>query len=103
MESFGGTPLIFLALNSKKMKKLFLGCCLLVGFFLAGYFADVVSTRPADIIYVGPVSPAPGWIWISAKYERKGGGYWHPAKPGRTWKKEKPSHLCMMAFSVKSD
>lgn len=74
------------------MKKIALVISLFIGFILAGCSAGVVVRRPADVTYVRPVSPGPGWVWISGDWVWRSGkyqwkdGYWHPAKPGRTWK-----------------
>ncbi len=57
-----------------------------------GCSAGYVARRPADVRYARPVSPGPGYVWVSGEWQWKGGqyhwkeGYWHAARPGRTWK-----------------
>lgn len=74
------------------MKKYLLSLCILCGFILAGCEAGYVSTRPADVTYVRPVSPGPDYVWISGEWEYHGGGYhwrdgsWQHPRANHTWK-----------------
>ena len=46
-----------------------------------------VSSRPEPPVYVRPVSPHPGWVWIDGDYYWRGGsyayrqGYWAAPRP----------------------
>jgi len=61
------------------------------GIIVAGCSAEVVATRPADVIYVRPVSPGSGNVWISGDWVWSGGnyrwheGYWHAERAGHSW------------------
>jgi WXXGXW repeat (2 copies) len=35
----------------------------------------VVSDRPADPVYVRPVAPGPGYVWIDGDWYWRGGNY----------------------------
>lgn len=47
----------------------------------------VVSSQPAPPVYVRPVAPHPGYVWIDGNWYWRGGGYvyrqGHWAPPGR--------------------
>jgi hypothetical protein len=64
-----------------------LSCVIFVG-CTAGY----VSTRPADVTYVRPVSPGTGYVWVGGEWEYQGGNYhyhegsWQQPRAGHTWK-----------------
>jgi hypothetical protein len=51
-----------------------------------------VTSRPADVVYVRPVSPGPGYVWISGEWEWRSGGYhwrhggWQRTREGHAWK-----------------
>jgi hypothetical protein len=51
----------------------------------------VVSSRPEPPVYVRPVAPRPGWVWIDGDWTWRGGhyvyrqGYWAAPRGARTW------------------
>jgi hypothetical protein len=65
----------------------FLSCIILSG-CTVGY----VTTQPANVTYVRPVSPGSGYVWIGGEWEWTGGNYrWHEGSwqshhEGRAWK-----------------
>ena len=42
---------------------------------LSGCSAGYVATKPADVVYVRPVSPGPGYVWIGGEWEWRSGNY----------------------------
>ena len=54
--------------------------------------AAYVAQRPADVVYVRPVSPGPEYVWITGEWEWKAGNYhwrggsWQRAREGHVWK-----------------
>jgi hypothetical protein len=74
------------------MKKFLLSCSILSCFILAGCSAGVVTTRPADVVYVRSASPGPGHVWVTGDWVYSHGkyhwreGYWHTSRPGSAWK-----------------
>ena len=42
---------------------------------LTGCTAGYVTERPADVTYVRPVSPGPGYVWINGEWEYSGNNY----------------------------
>ena len=74
------------------MKNIVLAISIVICVILAGCSAEVIAKRPADVTYVRPVAPGPGWIWISGDWVWSSGnyhwreGHWHQGKPGSTWK-----------------
>ncbi|HEY2648518.1 MAG TPA: hypothetical protein VGI38_04965 [Puia sp.] len=74
------------------MKKYLLALSILSGVILMGCTAGYVSERPAEVTYVRPVSPGPGYVWIDGEWEYSGGSYhrregsWQQAREGHTWK-----------------
>jgi hypothetical protein len=75
------------------MKNSMLAYCLFSSVvFLSACSAGYVVTRPADVEYVRPVSPGPGYVWIGGEWEWRGGNYhwhegnWEKAREGHTWK-----------------
>lgn len=57
----------------------------------AGSGYVTVSSRPDPPVYVRPVSPHPGYIWLDGDYYYRGGryvyrpGYWAAPRPRHTW------------------
>ena len=53
--------------------------------------AEVVATRPNDVVYARPAAPGPGNVWISGNWVWSGGnyrwheGYWDHARTGHVW------------------
>ncbi len=74
------------------MKKYLLAFSILSCIFLAGCTAGYVATRPADVVYVRPVSPGPDYVWIGGEWEWSGGSYrwhegsWQHPREGHNWK-----------------
>jgi uncharacterized protein YfaT (DUF1175 family) len=66
-----------------------MGC--VAGFTSCSVESGVVQTRPADVIYVRPVSPGPGYVWMGGNWVYRGGNYnwhegrWHRVRAGRSW------------------
>jgi hypothetical protein len=65
-----------------------LGCS--IGFTSCATEGAVVETRPADVVYVRPASPGPGYVWIGGDWVYRGGSYrWHEGRwargRARTW------------------
>jgi hypothetical protein len=73
------------------MKKWLLAAGTGLIFALAGCSAEVVGTRPHDVIYTRPVSPGPDYVWIGGDWIWTGGsyqwheGHWDHRRPGRVW------------------
>jgi hypothetical protein len=51
----------------------------------------VVTTRPPDVVYSRPVSPGPGyvwitgdWVWVNGNYRWRE-GHWAHRRPGYAW------------------
>jgi hypothetical protein len=82
----------FLLKKWLKMKKYFLMIFLLGCLTGSGCTAGYVSNRPADVRYVRPGSPGPGYVWITGDWQWRGGsyhwkeGHWHAARAGQNWK-----------------
>ncbi|HLA59038.1 MAG TPA: hypothetical protein VK622_09770, partial [Puia sp.] len=59
---------------------------------VAGCSAGYVTGRPADVTYVRPGSPGPGYVWIDGEWEYYGNNYhwrngsWQQPREGRAWK-----------------
>ena len=74
------------------MKNYLLAVSILSCLVLAGCTAGYVSERPADVTYVRPVSPGPGYVWIDGEWEFSGSNYhwregsWQQPREGRSWK-----------------
>ena len=74
------------------MKKFLLACGILALITLSACSAGYVTTRPADVTYVRPVSPGSNYVWISGNWVWGGGNYhwqegnWHEGKQGRSYK-----------------
>lgn len=70
--------------KEKTMKKSLIAvtCILFISMFIVSCrsSAVVVSAPPPRPVYVRPVSPGPGYIWIEGNYIRNGRGYIY--KPG---------------------
>ena len=65
----------------------------LAALFLVRLYGRLCShTGPPDVRYARPVSPGPGYVWVSGDWEWSGGkyhwqeGYWQQPRPGHTWK-----------------
>ena len=56
-----------------------------------GPSAVVVRERPVEPVYVRPVNPAPGYVWVEGAWVRSGRGYvyrqgyWAKPRYGRTY------------------
>ena len=56
-----------------------------------GASSYTVSAYPADPVYVRPVQPYPGYVWIDGDWYWSGGrynyrhGYWAAPRSGYTW------------------
>lgn len=63
--------------------------CSVFGLSSCSVEGGVVDTRPADVVYVRPVSPGPGYVWIDGDWVWRGGTYrWHEGRwrrTSRTW------------------
>jgi hypothetical protein len=74
------------------MKKYLLALSILSCIILAGCSAGYVTTRPADVTYVRPVSPGPDYVWIGGEWEYRSGNYqwhegsWQHPREGHVWK-----------------
>lgn len=50
-----------------------------------------VTEQPAEPVYVRPVAPGPGYVWIDGEWGYSGGryvynhGYWSRPRAGYTW------------------
>ena len=56
---------------------------------LSACSAGYVASRPADVEYVRPVSPGPGYVWIGGEWEWRGGNYhWR----GGNWEQAREGH-----------
>ena len=75
-----------------KNEKLSIGGKHFILFGLGGCTAGYISERPADVTYVRPVSPGPGYVWIDGEWEFSGNNYhwregsWQQPREGRSWK-----------------
>jgi WXXGXW repeat (2 copies) len=72
--------------------KLILVSCLLMAFSAACTVQGrVVARVPGGVMYVRPVAPGPGYIWVGDTWVWSGGryvyhhGYWVHPRPGRVW------------------
>ncbi len=68
-----------------------MAACAGVIFALAGCSAEVVGTRPADVVYTRPIAPGPDYVWIGGDWIWLGGsyqwraGHWERPRVGRAW------------------
>ncbi|HMH32771.1 MAG TPA: hypothetical protein VK543_07060 [Puia sp.] len=73
------------------MKRLFMLMTAVIAITLISCTAEVVATRPADVVYERPGSPGSGYVWISGNWVWAGSGYtwregrWDRAREGRAW------------------
>ncbi|HVY75751.1 MAG TPA: hypothetical protein VG890_13015 [Puia sp.] len=60
-------------------------------FALTACSAEVVATRPADVVYTRPPAPGPDYVWISGDWIWMNGsyrwheGHWDHRRSGTVW------------------
>ncbi|HEX4849535.1 MAG TPA: YXWGXW repeat-containing protein [Puia sp.] len=66
------------------MKNLLAGLLVASMIAMAGCAGEVVTTRPAEVVYDRPPSPGPDYVWISGDWVWLNGSYsWHEGHWGR--------------------
>lgn len=79
----------------KQVQKLFIALSLAVAVSTGASAQIYVDIRPSRPVYVRPVAPGPGYVWIEEDWYPEGGryvwrgGYWAEPRPGYVYR---PGH-----------